>query len=104
MVVHDPDTCYCFECSLRAWALSYDKEEADLRSKKTPVIEIQKVRTTGEMPLFLGVLQRHWEKSKPAIADPKKATLVAPIEMLDFLVPQALLANFESVEILYEKK
>lgn len=104
MVVHDPDVCLCFECSFKSWELSTFKE--DLLSKQSNrTIEVQKVRSAGEMPIFLGVIQRHYEKAKPAVEDPTKpTTLVAPLEMLDFLCPAALIEGIEAIEIVYQKR
>ncbi len=104
MVVHDPDVCFCFECSFKAWELSELKEDI-LSKQSNRTIEVQKVRSAGEMPIFLGVIQRHYEKSKPAVADPAKpTTLVAPLEMLDFLCPQTLIEGIEAIEITYHKR
>jgi hypothetical protein len=104
LVVHDPDVCYCFECSMRNWETSCFKEE-ELPAQKPLTIEVEKVRNNGELPPFLGVLQRHFEKAKPVTGPaPKQAThLTAPLEMLDFLVPAILIGSLESVEIVYQK-
>lgn len=101
MVVHDPDICRCWECSILAWERGLFEEE-ELRSAKS-VIEIEKVRTSGEMPPFLGVVQRHFEKAKPAIPPGVTVHLNAPVDMLGFLIPQALLDTVESVEVVYRR-
>ena len=66
-------------------------------------INIQKVRNIGEMPPFLGVAQRHFEKAIPVSGEVKKATLTIPLDMLDMLVPQALMNALEEVQVVYEK-
>jgi hypothetical protein len=70
--------------------------------KRIPIIEIQKVKGVGEMPPFLGVIQRHFEKAIP-ISSGTGATLTAPLEMLEFLIPAALVNAIESVAIIYKK-
>jgi hypothetical protein len=102
-MVHDLETCLCYECSMMAWERSLVKED-DLRGPGSKVIEVQKVKGQGETPIFLGVIQRHYEKAKPAVVDPKKpTTLVAPLEMLEFLCPASLIDSIESLEIIYQK-
>jgi hypothetical protein len=102
MTVHDPETCRCFECSLLIWDRSCREEEDRELRKKVPTIEITKVKGQGEMPPFLGVCHRHFEKAMPACGV-TQATLTAPLEMLEFLIPAALVNAIESVEILYKK-
>jgi hypothetical protein len=103
MVVHDPDLCLCFECSLRRWDRSFQEEELALSRVRTPTIEVRKNRNAGEMPPFLGVIHRHFEKAIPISGSTNKVTLIAPLEMLEFLIPQALVNGIESVQIVYEK-
>jgi hypothetical protein len=55
------------------------------------------------MPPFLGVIHRHFEKAKPQIGGVKSATITAPLDMLDLLIPQALLNSIEELQITYQK-
>lgn len=107
MVVHDPDICRCYECSLRSWEaaerLAAEEMEERLRSNKPKVIVVKKVRTLGEMPPFLGVIHRHFEKARPPVANLKEAKLVAPTDLLEHVFPPDSLRDIDSIEILYHK-
>ena len=70
--------------------------------KAAPTINITKAKNIGELPPFLGLAQRHFEKAMPACGD-LRATLTIPLDMLDMLVPQALMNALEEVQVVYEK-
>lgn len=74
------------------------------RSSKPPVVEITKV-IGSELPPFLPLLHRHFQKSLPYVpSGAMTSTLVANVDLLDLLVPQPILESIESIEIVYDKK
>lgn len=80
------------------------EEEENLGSAKRHTVTVRKVRQLGDMPPFLGVVHRHFEKARPEIpAALKEVSLNAPLDMMDFLLPNALLAGVESIEIIYKR-
>lgn len=107
MVVHDPDICRCYECSLRSWEAAErqaaEEMEEGLRSNKPKVVTVKKVKGQGEMPPFLGLIHRHFEKAKPAVGNVRDALIVAPTDLLEHVFPGDTLSNIESIEIRYHK-
>lgn len=74
------------------------------RSTKTKEIIVHKVRGLGsEYPGFMPLLHRHFEKAKPTVASAKEATIIAPVDLLNLLVPPVLLDEIEAIEIHYKK-
>jgi hypothetical protein len=60
---------------------------------------------SGEtLPTFLGIIHRHFEKSLPAVSDAKEVTLIAPLDLLDYIVPDIMLDKIESIEIRYVRR
>jgi hypothetical protein len=104
MVVHDPDICTCHECSMRNFEAQTRlvAEEEELRAKRPYTIDISKIRGS-ELPAFLGLIHRHFEKAKPVVASVKTATVNASVDLLDMVVPPDILATIDSVEIHYDK-
>ena len=103
MVVHDPDVCTCYECSLRSWEKSLLEEE-NMRSTRPRTVEVTMVRGVGEVPPFLGLFHRHFEKVKPATLDAKKGTFVAPVDLLTLINPRtSILNSIEEITVTYEK-
>jgi hypothetical protein len=72
------------------------------RSTKPYSINVYKT-DKGDFPVFLGIIHRHFEKSLPSVSNAREVTLVAPIDLLDMLVPAALLDKIDSLEITYRK-
>lgn len=73
------------------------------RSKTIHVIPVEKLKDVGSMPAFLELCHRHFQKSRPSIKSDVEATLVAPLDLLDLIVPEKLLSPIESLEIVYRK-
>jgi hypothetical protein len=95
---HGPD-CACLGCALQEQEIL--KEEY-LRSKATKTVDVSKLIGIGTpLPPFLGLIHRHFEKARPAV-NGKKATLNAPVDLIDMIVPEDMLKDIESIEIVYE--
>lgn len=63
-----------------------------------------KVNDLGILPPMIGVIHRHFEKSKPTVPDTTfTVTLSAPTDYLEFVCPDEILRNIEEIEILYRK-
>ena len=71
---------------------------------KPRIVEIFKVRGQGDLPIFLGLCHRHFEKALPSGSDAKRLTITAPIDLLDIIAPQYLLDHIEELSIVYERK
>lgn len=72
---------------------------------KEMVVDVFKVRTgsTSELPAFIGLFHRHFQKSMPTVASDREATVTAPVDLLDLMMPESLLKDVESVEVHYKK-
>ena len=78
-------------------------EEEELRSSKLEV-QVSKVSNLGDQPPFLGICHRHFEKAKPFVASgAKEVILMAPLDMLDFLLTPALVAEIDEIQIVYKR-
>jgi hypothetical protein len=122
MTVHDPEICSCSDCAKRNGlilmgryippgphdiycncntCMDHRSEEYQMKRSKSQ-IEISVVRGKGELPGFLGLFHRHFQKAIPATTG-TQAKLIAPLDLLDMMVPSNLLANIESIEIHYDR-
>jgi hypothetical protein len=73
-----------------------------MRSNKPKTIEISVVRGRTELPAYLSLFQRHFEKSIPTTAA-LAATVNAPIDQLGLLMPVDLLDGIVSIEVEYRR-
>lgn len=73
-----------------------------MRSSNPRTVEVYKTVSAGCMPPMLGLFHRHFQKSLPTTGE-KEATIVAPVDLLDLLVPPEILNGIESIEIVYKK-
>jgi len=75
-----------------------------MRSTKPHTITVNVVTLSADRPPFIGVLHRHFQKSLPAVLpDARGVTLIAPVDLLSFLVPEPLLKGIASIEVIYGK-
>lgn len=73
------------------------------RSQKPHEVHIQKIIGLGaDLPPIFALAHRHFEKSNP-MCSAKQATLIVPLDLLDFLAPVGLLDKIESIEVTYRK-
>jgi hypothetical protein len=128
VTVHDPEICTCSDCAKRNglillgkyvpgqssqltcshdiycncnFCMDHRAEEYQMKRSKSQV-EISVVRGKGELPGFLGLFHRHFQKAIPATTG-QQAKLIAPLDLLDMMVPSNLLSNIESIEIHYDR-
>lgn len=78
-------------------------EEVRMRSAAPKEVNIIKVIGNGELPGFIPLVHRHFQKAKPFVASATSATVIASTDLLDLIVPEKLLSQIESVEVVYEK-
>jgi hypothetical protein len=97
--IYDPN-CYCLTC---AWIAQEEMKEEMGRSLNTKTIEISKVRDRATLPAFVGLCHRHLEKSMPALKSDKQATVTVPVDLLNMIVPEELLAGVEGLDLVYKK-
>lgn len=72
---------------------------------KQPEVVIQKVRQGNEvsLPPFIGLFHRHFQKALPKVASQESAIVTAPVDLLDLILPDRLLDQIESIEVVYKK-
>jgi hypothetical protein len=75
-----------------------------MRSDKPKVIEVTKLIGQGELPGFIPLAHRHFQKALPHVSNNKKVTLTVATDLLDMVVPERILNQISSVEIEYEKQ
>lgn len=73
------------------------------RSTAPREVIVLKTAGEGELPPFIPLFHRHFQKAKPFVGDRTRATLVANVDLLDLLVPESFLNKIESIEIVYQK-
>lgn len=74
-----------------------------MRSSKPYTIHITTIVGAGRtVPPFISVIHRHFQKSLPSVLpDARGITLFAPVDLLEFLIPEKLLDSIESIEVTY---
>lgn len=92
---HHP-SCNCLSCM-------NERADSEMRSNKPRTIEISAVRERAELPAYLGLFHRHFEKAIPTVATPE-ATVNAPVDQLGLLLPPDLIEGIEEISITYRKE
>lgn len=70
---------------------------------KQKVVEITQVKGSAELPPFIPLAHRHFQKSLPFVADTRAAKLNINVDLLDLLLPARLLNEIEEITIEYQK-
>jgi hypothetical protein len=97
---YDPD-CYCLTC---AYAAQEEMKETMSRSLNPKRIDISKVRDRTEIPGFVSLGHRHFEKANPAVKSSTSATINMPVDLLEKMCPSELTESIESIDIVYRKE
>lgn len=74
-----------------------------MRAKELRV-EVLKVRDTGQIPPYIPLIHRHFQKACPALANRDYAQVTAPVDLLSLMMPEWMIDHIESIEVTYKKK
>lgn len=75
-----------------------------MRSKKERTLRVDFIDNGQGLPQYIGLIQHHFEKSRPVVASKKEATLNAPLDLLNMVIAEGLLSELESIEVVYRKR
>lgn len=75
-----------------------------MRSSNKQTVSIQKIIQQGDLPGFLPLIHRHFQKANPATASNQDAIVNAPVDLLEKILPPPLLTTIDAVEVHYKKR